>query len=33
MISEPEMRLGIDLCGSKIEFVAFDAASPERLAG
>jgi len=31
MISEPEMRLGIDLCGSKIELVAFVAAGRERL--
>jgi fructokinase len=31
MISEPEIRLGIDLCGSKIELVAFDAAGRERL--
>jgi predicted NBD/HSP70 family sugar kinase len=31
MISEPEMRLGIDLCGSKIELVAFDAATASAL--
>jgi predicted NBD/HSP70 family sugar kinase len=31
MSDEPGMRLGIDLGGSKIEFIAFDAAGRERL--
>jgi fructokinase len=31
MSDEPGLRLGIDLGGSKIEFIAFDAAGRERL--